>query len=72
MCVCVCVCLCVCVCVCVNKLSMVNNLLIARKTYRPREGVGMFIIKKMYIFERLVSSGSYQAVNAERYLKGGM
>ena len=27
-----------------NKLSMVENLLITRKTCRPREGVGMFII----------------------------
>ena len=25
---------------------MVKNLLIARKTYRPMEGVGMFIILK--------------------------
>ena len=33
---------------------MVNNLFIARKSYRPREGVGMFIIKKMYIFERYI------------------
>ena len=52
---------------------MVKNLLIARKTYRFRETVGMFIVKKyIYIFERQVSSGSYQVVNARKFLKGGM
>ena len=50
---------------------MVKNLLIARKTYRPREGVGMFIIKKMYIFERPVSSGSRQDLNARKIFKRG-
>ena len=55
MCVCVCIyiyiyiyiyikCVCVCIYSYLNKLSMVKNLLIARKTCRPREGVGMFII----------------------------
>ena len=29
----------------IYKLSIVKNLLIARKTYRPREGVATFIIK---------------------------
>ena len=38
-------------------------ILIARKTYRFRETVGMFIIKK---YKRPVSSGSYQAVNARK------
>ena len=38
----------------INKLSMVKNLLIARKTCRPREGVGMFIIikKKSFLNDR--------------------
>ena len=50
---------------------MVKNLLIARKPCRPREGVGMFIIKKnLYILERPVSSGSCQDLNARKYLKG--
>ena len=32
---------------------MVNNLLIARKTYRPREGVAMFIfLKCIYLNDR--------------------
>ena len=48
---------------------MVNNLLIARKTYRPREGVGVFIIKKMCIFGRPVSSGSCQDLNARKIFK---
>ena len=54
---------------------MVKNLLIARKTCRPREGVGMFIIleKNSYIFERTVSSGSCQDLNVRKiFLKGGM
>ena len=35
-----------------NKLLMVKNLLIARKTYRLRKTVGMFIVKKIteYIY----------------------
>ena len=49
---------------------MVKNLLIARKTCGLREDVGMFIIKKrLYIFERPVSSGSCQDLNARKYLK---
>ena len=52
---------------------MVNNLLIARKTYWPREGVGMFIIKKNCIYLndwlRLVL---VKILTPEKYLKGGM
>ena len=47
---------------------MVKNLLIARKTYRFRETVGMLIVKKC---ERPVSSGSYQAVNTRKSFKSG-
>ena len=50
---------------------MFNNLLSARKTYRPRENVGMFMIKKMYIFERPVSSGSCLDLNARKIFKWG-
>ena len=51
---------------------MVKNLLIARKTCRPRESVGMFIIlKKLYIFERPVSSNSCQDLNARKIFKRG-
>ena len=52
---------------------MVKNLLIARKTCRPMEGVGMFIIlkKNLYIIERLVSSISCQGLNARKIFKRG-
>ena len=54
---------------------MVKNLLIARKTRRPREGVGMFIIKdkKMYIFlnDRFCLA-LVKILTPEKYLKGGM
>ena len=52
---------------------MVKNLFIARKTCRPWKGVGMFIIKKkyLYIFERPVSSGSCQILNARKIFKRG-
>ena len=46
---------------------MVKNLLIARKTCRPSEVVGMFIFFFLnYIFERPVSSGSCQDLNVKR------
>ena len=49
---------------------MVNNLLIPRKTGRPREAVGMFIIlKKIFFFKRTVSSGSCQDLNARKIFK---
>ena len=48
---------------------MVKNLLIARKTYRFRETVGMFMVKQN---EQPVSSGSYQAVNARKFKRGNV
>ena len=51
---------------------MVNNLLIARKTYRPREGVGMFIIKKcIYLTDRF-RLALVKILTPEKYLKWGM
>ena len=49
---------------------MIKNLLIARKTCRPGEGVDMYYLKKrLYIFERPVSTGSRQYLNARKIFK---
>ena len=53
---------------------MVKNLLLARKTRRPREGVGMFIIlKKIDIFlNDRFRLALVNILTPEKYLKGGM
>ena len=52
---------------------MVDNLLIASKTYRLRENVGMLIIKNIYIFlNDRFRLALMKLLTPERYLKGGM
>ena len=52
---------------------MVHNLLIARKTYRPREGVSMFIIKKKSIYlNNQFRQALVKILTPEKYLKGVM
>ena len=43
--------------------------MIERKIYRPWEGVDMFIILEMYVFERPVSFGSCQDLNDRKIFK---
>ena len=52
---------------------MVKNLLIARKTCRPRECVGLFIIQKYYIFlNNRFRLALVKILTPEKYLKGGI
>ena len=52
---------------------MVKNLLIARKTCRPMEGVGMFIFKKYFFFlNDRFRLALVKILTPEKYLKGGM
>ena len=49
---------------------MVKNVLIARKTYRPREDVGMFIIKKCIYLNDRFRLALVKILTPEKYLKG--
>ena len=52
---------------------MAKNLLNARKTYKPKEGVGCLLLKKHYIFlNDRFHLALVKILTPEKYLKGGM